>query len=46
MKAMLKIVKIILKLMKPLIKLGIFDGFFKDLASQLCEDFSLDFDLF
>ena len=42
MKAMLKIVKIILKLLKPHIKLGLFDGLFEDIASQLCKEYSID----
>lgn len=45
MKVMLKLVKVVLKLLKPLIKLGLFDGLFEDLASQLCEEYSIDFDL-
>lgn len=45
MKVILKLIKVVLKLLKPLIKLGLFDGLFEDIASQLCEEYTLDFNL-
>ena len=43
MKGILKFLKIVLKLLKPLIKLGFFDGLLGDLFSQLAEELSIDF---
>ncbi len=41
MKFMFKLVKILIKLLKPLIKLGLFDGIIEDLVSNLAEEYSI-----